>query len=252
VLDYGLLSPPGLTNGDLIINEPGGVLSDVLRFESNVPAANGSLGVVFVYSKAGGGDAADVGFPTANFANTATVTEVVSAGTGTATYTPTSGQPGFVTGAGGPVTYILVSPVTVVLPPTISKAFADSELQLFGASTALSFAITNPNATGSLTGIAFTDTLPAGLVVSTPNGLIGSCGGGAITAVAGSNSISLTGATLAGGATCTFSVNVSGTAVGTFTNTTGPVTASGGTIVGNTATATISVDFLYFYWFFAA
>jgi uncharacterized repeat protein (TIGR01451 family) len=139
----------------------------------------------------------------------------------------------------------------VALPPTITKAFADSELQLFGASTALSFAITNPNSV-PLTGIAFTDTLPAGLVVSTPNGLIGSCGGGTITAVAESTSISLTGATLAGGTSCTFSVNVTGTAVGTFTNTTSPVTAVGGTIVGNTATATISVDFLYFYWFFAA
>jgi uncharacterized repeat protein (TIGR01451 family) len=140
---------------------------------------------------------------------------------------------------------------TVVAPPTITKVFTDSELQLFGASTALSFAITNPNTT-ALTGIAFTDTLPAGLVVSTPNGLTGSCGGGTITATGGSNSISLSGATLAGGASCTFSVNVTGTAVGTFTNTTGPVTAVGGTIVGNAATATISVDFLFFYWFFAA
>ena len=143
--------------------------------------------------------------------------------------------------------------ITVVLPPTISKAFADSELQVLGpsSSTALSFTITNPNST-ALTGIAFTDTLPAGLVVSTPNGLAGSCGGGPITAVPGSNTISLSGATLAGGASCTFSVNVSGTAVGTFTNTTGPVTAFGGTIVGNSATTTISVDFLFFYWFFAA
>jgi uncharacterized repeat protein (TIGR01451 family) len=144
--------------------------------------------------------------------------------------------------------------ITVVLPPTISKTFNDAELQVLGpsSSTALRFTITNPNAATSLTGLAFTDTLPAGLVVSTPNGLIGSCGGGTITAVAGSNSISLTGATLAGGVFCTFSVDVTGTAVGVFTNTTGPVTAFGGTVVGNTATATVSVDFLFFYWFFAA
>ena len=143
--------------------------------------------------------------------------------------------------------------ITVVLPPSITKAFTDAELQLFGASTALNFTITNPNANpGPLTGIAFTDTLPSGLAVSTPSGLTGSCGGGTITAVPGSSSISLSGATLAAGASCTFSLNVTGTAVGVFTNTTGPVTAFGGTVVGNTATATISVDFLYFYWFFAA
>jgi hypothetical protein len=178
-------------------------------------------------------------------------------GTCTAQVTVTANAPGAYTNVSGAVMSgactggTASATLTVALPPTITKAFADSELQLFGASTALSFAITNPNAT-ALTAIAFTDTLPAGLVVSTPNGLTGSCGGGAITATAGSNSINLTGATLAGGASCTFSVNVTGTAVGVFTNTSGPVTAFGGTVVGNTATASISVDFLFFYWFFAA
>jgi hypothetical protein len=139
----------------------------------------------------------------------------------------------------------------VVAAPTITKAFADSQIQLFGLnSTALSFTLTNPN-TFPLTGFAFTDTLPAGLVVSTPNGVTGSCGGGTITAVAGSNSISLAGATLAGGASCTFSANVSATSVGVFTNTTSTVTAMSGTIVGNAATATIEVNDLFFYWFFA-
>ena len=45
----------------------------------------------------------------------------------------------------------------------------------------------------SLSSVAFSDTLPAGLSVSTPNGLAGSCGGGTITATAGSGAISLSG-----------------------------------------------------------
>src|SRR5690242_7979311 len=65
-------------------------------------------------------------------------------------------------------------------PPTISKAFGAASIPLNG-STSLSFTITNPNRAPTLTGIAFTDTLPAGLVVATPNGLVGTCGGGTIT-----------------------------------------------------------------------
>jgi hypothetical protein len=142
---------------------------------------------------------------------------------------------------------------TAAAPPTISKAFADSEIQLFGPSnsTALTFTITNPNAATSLPSIAFTDVLPSGLVVSTPNGLNGSCGGGTITATAGTSTISLAGATLAGGASCTFSVNVSGVAIGVQVNITSNVTAVGGTVVGNAATATTSVDALFFLWQFS-
>jgi hypothetical protein len=153
--------------------------------------------------------------------------------------------------------YYAVSQIAVfgvaVAPPTITKAFADSELQLLGPSntTALSFTITNPNAAVTLPDIAFTDTLPGGLIVSTPNGLTGSCGGGTITAGAGSSSISLSGATLAGGASCTFSVNVTATAIGVQTNTTSTVTALGGALVGSPATATTAVDDLFFNWFLA-
>jgi uncharacterized repeat protein (TIGR01451 family) len=129
--------------------------------------------------------------------------------------------------------------ITVVTPPTITKAFGATSIPLNG-STSLSFTINNPNGTVSLTGVAFSDTLPAGLVISTPNGQTGSCGSGTITATAGSNSVTLTGGTIAAGGSCTFSVNVTGIAAGQDTNTTGNVTSTeGGT--GNTASAGVTV-----------
>ena len=129
--------------------------------------------------------------------------------------------------------------ITVVGPPSISKAFGAASIPLNG-STSLSFTINNPNAV-TLTGIGFTDTLPAGLIVSTPNGLTGSCGGGTITATQNTNVISLSGASLAASASCTFSVNVTGTAAGVQNNTSSAVTSNeGGT--GNTASATIHVE----------
>ena len=142
--------------------------------------------------------------------------------------------------------------IRVALPPTLTKAFADSQLQLFGPSnsTALSFTLTNPNTSTTLTGLAFTDTLPAGLVVSTSY-LVGSCGGGTITAAAGTNFIVLSGATLAPGASCGFSVDVSGIAIGVQANTTSTV-SSNEALPGDPATASTSVNDLLFFWFFAA
>ena len=126
-----------------------------------------------------------------------------------------------------------------IAPPTISKAFAAGSV-VRGSPTSLSFTIANPNAGTALTGVAVTDALPAGLVVATPNGLTGSCGGGTITATAGGGSVSLTGASLAGSGSCTFAINVTGTTSGTKVNTSGPVdsTESG---PGGTASASITV-----------
>jgi uncharacterized repeat protein (TIGR01451 family) len=160
-----------------------------------------------------------------------TVTGVAS-GTFTNTTGPVLSTNG---GAGNTATAI----ITVATPPLISEAFGAASIGL-GNSIALHFTITNPNSVVALTGVAFTDALPAGLVVSAPNGVAGACGHGIITAAAGSQNVSLSGGAIAPSAVCTFSVNVTGTSAGNQVNTTGVVSASnGGT--GNTATASINV-----------
>src|SRR5260370_30070992 len=105
----------------------------------------------------------------------------------------------------------------------------------------MSFTINNPNASISLSGIGFTDTLQAGLIVATPNGLTGSCGGGTITAAQGSGWVNLSGAPLAASTGCTFSVNVTGTTAGAKSNTTGAVTSTEGGTGGTSNTANLTV-----------
>src|SRR5450755_3885849 len=116
------------------------------------------------------------------------------------------------------------TPPPAKLPPTISKAFGSAGVNL-GGNTTLTFTLTNPNSSASLSGIGFTDNFPSGLAVSTPNGLTGSCGSGTITATAGATSASLAGASLGASASCMFAVNVTGDALGAQNNVTSAVTS---------------------------
>lgn len=127
--------------------------------------------------------------------------------------------------------------VTPLLPPSIAKSFGAASMSVGGV-TSLTLAITNPNSTGSNTGAAFTDTLPANLQVATPNNLSSTCGGTA-TATAGSSSISLSGGTIAASSSCTVSLNVTATVVGTSINS---VTVHSDQGTGNTASASINVQ----------
>ena len=75
------------------------------------------------------------------------------------------------------------------------KVFGAAAIPLNGT-TSLTFNISNPNTNVTQTGLAFTDSLPSGLVVSNTPNLTNTCGGTA-TATGGSGSVSLSGGTLA-------------------------------------------------------
>src|SRR4029079_13517644 len=65
--------------------------------------------------------------------------------------------------------------LNVLSPPSISKSFSPNPIAVGGVST-LTFTITNPNAGTSLTGVAFTDSFPAGLqAAATPNATTTGC-----------------------------------------------------------------------------
>ena len=116
-------------------------------------------------------------------------------------------------------------PPPTVIPPSIAKAYGSGSLALNGTTT-LTFSLSNPNAGLSLSGIGFTDTLPTGQTVATPNGLSGGCGSGTITADAGSGSVILSAASLPASASCSLTVNVTSAASGNLNNTTSAVTSN--------------------------
>jgi uncharacterized repeat protein (TIGR01451 family) len=147
------------------------------------------------------------------------------------TYTNTTGA---VTSsnAGTGVTKSATLTVGAIQPPSISKSFSPSVMQVGGTSN-LSISIYNPNSNTTLSGVAFTDTFADGNAASLSN----TCGG---SAVYSSGTITLTNGTLAPAASCTISMNVTPPAVGIYHNTSGTVTSiNGGS--GNTASATLTV-----------
>ena len=89
--------------------------------------------------------------------------------------------------------------VTVVGPPTVDLEFVDSSIPV-GGETSISLAITNPNAATTLTGMSFTNTLPAGLTFGSSSSA-GFCGG-TVTVTAGSSQVTYSGLTLSSGNWC--------------------------------------------------
>ena len=80
------------------------------------------------------------------------------------------------------------------------------------------------------------------LLIANPNNLGGGCGG-AITATADTNLVSITGLTLAAGASCGFGINVVGVVPGVQANTTSTITSTESD-PGLAATASITVTAL--------
>ena len=129
--------------------------------------------------------------------------------------------------------------LAAIAPPSILKDFSPTTV-LTGNTTILTFTITNPNQSQALSGVAFSDTLPAGADVTT--GSSSQCGG-TLTVTDNdpvADTIVLTGGSIAADDSCTFSVTVTGTTTGSKDNVTGTVTSTEGGD-GNTASASFFV-----------
>lgn len=111
--------------------------------------------------------------------------------------------------------------------PTVTKSFTVNPIPA-GGSSVVQVTVRNNNPDNSLTGLAFTDTYPTGLINTTTPNPIRSCGSGTLTAPASGSTLTLAAGTIAANSTCTYSANVTATSVGSKTNT-----LLAGSVVGN-------------------
>ena len=123
---------------------------------------------------------------------------------------------------------------------TVAKSFSPASVSTNTASV-LKITLSNPNSV-ALTGVAFTDNYPGGLVnTGTPAGAISGAGcSGTVTASANGTALVLSGGTLPAGGSCDISANVSSASAGTYANNSGAV-STGNAGAGASAAATLTV-----------
>ncbi len=132
---------------------------------------------------------------------------------------------------------------TVNNPPTVTKTFVPT-IVAPGASSQMTITITNPAGNSTLTGVNFTDTFPAGLVVQNPNGASTTgCTGSTFSPLPNATAVTLSvPASVTAGTPCVVKVNVQSPTVGSYLNSTGPVTSTNaGPSTAATATLVVAV-----------
>lgn len=97
-----------------------------------------------------------------------------------------------------------------IAPAKLTKSIAPPTIPCGGTAT-YTFTITNDEVGAVLqNGLGFTDNIPSGLMIASPNGVVrtGGTGTPVITATPGSNTFSISGLNLAANQTCTITLNV--------------------------------------------
>lgn len=137
---------------------------------------------------------------------------------------------------------------TAYLPPTLTKAFGSATINS-GGSTSLNLTLSNPAGNPApLTTVQVDDTFPAGLTLQNTTFTYTPAACGTVTSTtgaasaAGDNNARISVASLAAGASCQISINVTSSAIGTVTNTANAPTATGpAALTGVTAWANLTV-----------
>jgi len=149
-----------------------------------------------------------------------TVTVNVTSAT-TGTYNNMIPIGGLTTTNAGNNTVAATATITVVVRPSISKAFSPALIAPNATST-ITFTITNTDP-ALRTGMNFTDTYPTNLINATPITVGGTCTGVAHTAVAGGGTFNVTSGDIPGNSSCTITVVVTSSVAGGYNNQTSGV-----------------------------
>ena len=107
--------------------------------------------------------------------------------------------------------------VTIGIPSNgpalgFTKSFAESPVRL-GGQTTLTYTIQNQSQTDAV-GISFSDDLSPGIVVAGQPNIVNNCPDSTLTAIAGSQTVAFSGATLAASQTCIISLDIVGLVAG--------------------------------------
>ena len=130
-------------------------------------------------------------------------------------------------------TAVAVNPVA----PTVTEAFSPSTV---GTKVTSNLTVTFNNSNGfALTQTEFFATLPSAITASSSGST--TCGGAAVSLAAGGSSIALTGGVIPANGSCTITVPVTSTAVGSYTSNIAANALTTGPAGGNTATATATL-----------
>jgi len=137
------------------------------------------------------------------------------------------------------LTLLLTSLVTPAFATgiTFTAGYSPSPITVGGTSV-LTFMVHNDTA-GTLTGVTFTDVLPAGLTIASPNNISGFCTGGSAGVAngnSGGNTTSLLNTTLVSLTSCQYSISV-------FASQPGPFITSGLTVTGSGGSSGVAPDF---------
>ncbi len=130
----------------------------------------------------------------------------------------------------------------VVIGTTLAKAFAPATITA-GTVSRLTFTITNGAGNPAQPNLAFTETLPGGVVVATPANAATTCTGGTVSAAPAGGTIALSGGSFAlGDASCIVGVDVTSAAAGTYNNLPGNLSglSTGLSTAGLSATLTVN------------
>jgi len=123
--------------------------------------------------------------------------------------------------------------------PAFSKSFDPSTIGPGSAST-LVYVVDTTSTPSPVTGLAFVDTLPAGVVIATPSRVATTCLFATVTGPAGGSTIALSQGRLGTGSSCTVTIDVTSSAPGSHPSISGDLTSSAGN--SGTAQDTLTVD----------
>ncbi len=197
-----------------------------------------------VSGTAGGSTITFSGGSLASGASLCSITATVTSATG-GTYVNDSTK---ITGASAGMDTSGVNAALTVANVVLTKQFANSPIAT-ATNVALVFTLTNSPGNPAQSGIAFTDTFPAGLVLGNATGTFGAGCAGTLTNPAGGalalngTGVKLTGGTMAAGtASCTITVNVRSATPGTYINNYSNISGASAGLATGGVNATLLID----------